>query len=475
DTARRPNGTAQAVTPNHHALAQRFGLFDRFFVNSEASPDGHNWATAAFSTDYVDKSFRWNYSDRGRTYDFEGYNRLPDYEPPSELALDKFNGDALAALTDLLEKHLPYRQGFLDVGEPKTLYLWDAAARTGLSYRNYGEYVTVISANDVEAAKQKRHKDYPDISKAVRDIPNKASLSDHHSPSFRSFDVTAPDSMTVDCYKAALASPQTADAAVTEDNSNANCRGNSRFGEWLAEFKQFVAQREAGNPDPMPALTVMRFPNDHTTGIKKGLPTPQFMVADNDYAVGRLVEAISASVYWKDTAIFVIEDDAQAGPDHVDSHRSVGLAISAYNKPGALIHKFHSTVSMIRTIEVLLGIAPMNQLDASAIPMDIFQDNPDLTPYKASLPTIAADNFMGGQPKDRATAEWMKKTQQQDFAHADMADPQTLNAIIWFACRGNGSSLPQTASLPAYQAMRLGISETEEVSGREKRKSDDDD
>src|SRR5216110_1193958 len=230
DTARRHNGTAQTVTPNHHALAQRFGLFDRFFVNSEASPDGHNWSTAAFSTDYVDKSFRWNYSDRGRTYDFEGYNRLPDYEPPSELQLDKFKGDALAALTDLLEKHLPYRQGFTDLGEPKTLYLWDAAARAGLTYRNYGEFVTVISSNDVEAAKQKRHKEYPDISKAVRDIPNKPSLANHHSASFRSFDVTAPDSMTVDCYKAALAAPQTADAAVTQDNSNANCKGNSRFG-----------------------------------------------------------------------------------------------------------------------------------------------------------------------------------------------------------------------------------------------------
>jgi YVTN family beta-propeller protein len=474
DTARRPDGTAQAVTPNHHALAQRFGLFDRFFVNSEASPDGHAWATAAFSTDYIDKVFRWNYSDRGRTYDFEGYNRLPDYEPPSELDTAKFKGDTLAALTDLLEKHLPYLQGFTDVGEPKTLYLWDAAARAGLTYRNYGEFITVISANDVEATKQKRHKEYPDISKAVHDIPNKASLAYHHSPSFRSFDVTAPDIMTTDCYKAALSAPQTLYAAVTQDNPNAGCRGNSRFGEWLAEFKEFVAQREAGKVDPMPALTVLRFPNDHTTGIKKGFPTPQFMVADNDYAVGRLVEAISSSVYWKDTAIFVIEDDAQAGPDHVDSHRSVGLAISAYNKPGALIHTFHSTVSMIRTIELLLGISPMNQLDASAIPMDIFQDKADLTPYKAVLPTIAADNFISGKPKDKAAAEWMKKTTQQDFAHADMADPQTLNAIIWFACRGNGANLPPYAVLPAYEAMRLGISGSEEGSGTRKKKDDDD-
>jgi len=473
DTARRPDGAAQAVTPNHHALAQRFGLFDRFFVNSEASPDGHAWATAAFSTDYVDKAFRWNYSDRGRTYDFEGYNRLPDYEPPSELDTAKFKGDTLAALTDLLEKHLPYRQGFTDLGEPKTLYMWDAAARAGLTYRNYGEFITVISANDVEAAKQKRHKDYPDISQAVRDIPNKASLADHHSTSFRSFDVTAPDIMTVDCYAAALSSAQAAFAAVTRDNPNANCKGNSRFGEWLAEFQGFVAEREAGKADPMPALTVLRFPNDHTTGIKKGFPTPQFMVADNDYAVGRLVEAVSSSTYWKDTAIFIVEDDAQAGPDHVDSHRSVGLAISAYNKPGALIHTFHSTVSMIRTIELLLGISPMNQLDASAIPMDIFQDKPDLTPYKAVLPTIAADNLLTPKAKDKDTAEWMKKTMQQDFAHADMADPQTLNSIIWFACTGNGSSIPRSVALPAYEAMPLGISKAEVAFAGRKKKDDD--
>src|SRR6266852_5992366 len=473
-TAQRPDGTRQCVTPNQHALAQRFGLFDRFFVNSEASPDGHNWATAAFSTDYVDKAFRWNYSGRGRTYDFEGYNRLPDYEPPGELQLDKFNGDVLAALTNLLEKHLPYRQGFTDLGEPKTLYLWDAAARAGLTYRNYGEFVTVISAKDVEAAGQKKHKSYADVSNAVRAIPNKESLKNHHSLSFRSFDVTAPDSMTVDCYRAALDPSASFDPAVTRDNSSAHCRGNSRFGEWLAEFQGFVKDREAGRGDPMPALTVMRFPNDHTTGMKNGFPTPQFMVADNDYAVGRLVEAVSSSVYWKDTAIFIVEDDVQAGPDHVDSHRSVALVISAYNKPGALIHKFHSTVSMIRTIELLLGIAPMNQLDASAIPMDIFQETPDLTPYKAVLPTIAADNLITHKPKDKAAAEWMKKSNRQNFAHADMADPKVLNAVIWFACTGDSSNLPLIAQLPAYQAMRRGIAKLDDDKKGASKKDDDD-
>ena len=472
--SRRPDGTAQAVTPNHHALAQRFGLFDRFFVNSEASPDGHNWATAAFSTDYVDKGFRWEYSDRGRTYDWEGYNRLPDYEPPADLKVGKFKGDVLAALTDLLEKHIPYRQGFTDLAEPKTLYLWDAAARAGLTYRNYGEFVTVISAKDVEAAGQKRHKSYPDISNAVRAVANKESLEKHHSASFRSFDVTAPDSMTVDCYRIALNPTEPSDPAVTADNTNAKCRGNSRLGEWLAEFRGFLAEREAGHPDAMPALSIVRLPNDHTTGIKTGFPTPQFFVADNDYAVGRLVEAVSSSAYWKDTAIFILEDDAQAGPDHVDSHRSVALAISAYNRPGALIHKFHNTVSMIRTIEMLLGIAPMNQLDASAVPMDIFQEAPDLKPYKAVLPTIAADNLMTHKPKDKTSAEWMKKSMRQNYAHADLANPEILNAVIWFACKGNRSAVPESAQLPAYSAMRLGISEREESRNWRSEKDDDD-
>src|SRR5437667_12397733 len=177
--ARRPDGAAQVVTPNHHALVLRFGLFDRFFVNSEASPHGHNWATAAFSTDYVDKGFRWEYSDRGRTYDWEGFNRLPDYEPPGDLEGGKFKGDVLAALTDLLEKHLPYHLGFMDLAEPKSLYLWDAAARAGLTYRKYGEVVTVISPKDVDAAGQNKHKSYPDISHTEPATPTKEALTNH--------------------------------------------------------------------------------------------------------------------------------------------------------------------------------------------------------------------------------------------------------------------------------------------------------
>lgn len=476
--AQRPDGTPQAVTPNHHALAQRFGLFDRFFVNSEASPDGHNWSTAAFSTDYVDKGFRWEYSGRGRTYDWEGFNRLPDYEPPGNLDIGTGEQDALNILSSILEKHIPYRQGFLDLAEPKTLYLWDAAERAGLTHRNYGEFISVISAGDVQAARTHKKKTYPDITKAVRSVPTKQALEKHHSAGFRSFDMTSPDSMTVECYKPAASargnsSATPSDAAVTRNNPAAGCRGSSRFGEWLAEFETFVAAREAGKGDALPALTVMRFPNDHTSGMKLGFPTPQFYVADNDYAVGRLVETVSASPYWKDTAIFFVEDDAQDGPDHVDSHRSVGLVVSAYNRPAALVHEFHNTVSMIRTMELLLGIPPMNQLDASAVPMNIFQDVPDLTPYKAVLPTIAADNLITQKPKEKTAAAWMRKSMQQNVVHADLANPKVLNAVIWFACKGETRSLPDSLrGLAAAQAMRFGVAESE-AEGKQRDNDDD--
>jgi hypothetical protein len=312
----------------------------------------------------------------------------------------------------------------------------------------------------LEAAGTHKEKTYPDISPAVRSVPTKRALEAHHSASFRSFDLAVPDILTVDCYWMAARAGGNASPAITRDSLAVECRGNSRFGEWLADFQKAVEEREAGHGDTLPALTVMRFPSDHTAGMKTGFPTPQFYVAENDYAVGRLVEAVSSSAYWKDTAIFVVEDDAQSGPDHVDSHRSVALAVSAYNKPGVLIHAFHNTVSLIRTMELLLGIAPMNQLDASAIPMDMFQETPDLRPYHAVLPQISSDNLLTKKPRDAETAQWMRRSMRQNFAHADLADPEILNEVIWFACRGKGSPLPASAQLPAYQAMRLGLTDT---------------
>jgi hypothetical protein len=222
-----------------------------------------------------------------------------------------------------------------------------------------------------------------------------------------------------------------------------------------------AADRAAGKDDRLPNLSIVRLPNDHTDGLASRKPTPQFYVADNDYAVGLMVEAVSNSVYWKDTAIIMLEDDAQDGPDHVDAHRSVALIISAYNRPGALIHEFHSTVSVIRTIEMLLGIAPMNQLDATATPVNIFRSEADLRPYKAILPDVALDNLVNAPARDAATAYWMRQTEQQDLTHADMANPWILNQIIWFSVRPE-RSMPAICRLPAFDAMRLGVAEERE-------------
>jgi hypothetical protein len=217
-----------------------------------------------------------------------------------------------------------------------------------------------------------------------------------------------------------------------------------------------VAELQSGKPDRLPNLSIITLPNDHTDGIKALRPTPQFFVAENDFALGKLVEAVSNSPYWKDTSIFVVEDDAQDGADHVDAHRSVALVISAYNRPGLLIHDYHNTVSLIRTMELLLSIPPMNQLDATATPMDIFQGTPDLRPYQALMPQVALDNLITPQARDSETAYWMKRTAEQDMSRPDMADPEVLNRIIWFSVRGT-TPMPALRRLPAFDAIQLGL------------------
>lgn len=473
--ARSPSDVPQDITPNARALALRFGLLDRFFVNAEASPDGHNWSTAAFSNDYVDKAFRWNYSRRGRTYDYEGFNRLPSFEPPANqppVAIPPVI-DLPATENDVakyLKRYIPYLNGGRDVGEPETLYLWDAAARAGLNYRNYGEFIATISAEDVKEVNQQRAKRYPDTSPTLTAFPSKKSLEGRFSPTVRNFDMATPDAMTTDSYRAAVEAKGTIDPAITPDNSETRFRGTSRLGEWLKEFRGYVADATTGKSDRMPNLSILRLSNDHTSGISRNMPTPQFYVADNDYAIGRVVEEVSKSPYWKDTAIFIVEDDAQDGPDHVDAHRSPALVISAYNRPGALIHEFHSTVSLIRTIELCLGIEAMNFLDSNAVPIDIFTDKADLRPFTAVLPTVALDNLFPPAQPSRAMLEYMRLTDKQDLSHNDMADPRELNEIIWFSVRGN-EPMPEPTRLAAFELMRTGLKPEAEES---KAEEDDD-
>jgi hypothetical protein len=277
--------------------------------------------------------------------------------------------------------------------------------------------------------------------------------------------------MTTASYRAAVESAGRLDAVVSPEHADPRFRGSTRLASWLREFEGFVADIEAGRPDRLPHLTIMRFPSDHTSGTSANMPTPQFYMAENDYAVGRLVEAVSRSPYWKDTAIFILEDDAQDGPDHVDTHRSPALVVSAYNRRGALVHEFHNTVSLIRTIELLLGIAPMNQLDAMAIPIDLFQPRADLTPYKAVLPTVALDNLLNQPARTGAAAYWQRRTAEQNLVQADMADPRVLNEAIWFSVRGGARPMPAIARLPAFDAMRLGLAqEGEEEAERQGRR-----
>ncbi|MGH9685405.1 MAG: bifunctional YncE family protein/alkaline phosphatase family protein [Candidatus Acidiferrales bacterium] len=457
DAAERPGGPPQHVTPNAHALAQRFGLLDRFFVNSEASPDGHNWTDAAFSSDYVDKAYRWNYSDRGRTYDFQGTNREPEIwprkgEPP--LLPIPATADEIA---HYMQRFVPYLNGVRDIGEPNTLYLWDDAARAGISYRSNGEFVASISQAELDSFNANRPREYPDTSPTVIEFPLKKALEGHTSPTHREFDLYTPDSMTTASYRAAKESNGHSDPLISAANADPHFRGYSRIAAWLQEFRGYVSARADGQADSFPAFNIVYLPNDHTSGMRPHMPTPQFYVADNDYALGLLVQEVSSSPYWKDTAIFVLEDDAQNGPDHVDGHRSPALVISAYNRPGALIHDYHSTVSLIRTMELLLGMPPMNQLDASAAPMDIFQSQPDLAPYKAILPDVATNNLVVQSRNDSDAARWIHRSLEQNFEQADLADPAALNRIIWFSVRGAQGAYPASVQLPVFDAMRTGL------------------
>ena len=209
-------------------------------------------------------------------------NQPPVSTPP---AFDlPATGDDIA---NYMKRYLPYLHGARDIGEPDTLYLWDAANRAGLSYRNYGEFIASISEVDVRSLNERKGRRYPDVSPTVAAFAAKKSLEGHFCPTTRNFDLYTPDSMTTDSYKAAISEKAKVDPAVTSDNPDARFRGTSRFGAWMQRVSGICADVAAGKPDQMPNLSIIRLSNDHTSGINRNMPTPQFYVADNDYALGR--------------------------------------------------------------------------------------------------------------------------------------------------------------------------------------------
>ena len=210
---------------------------------------------------------------------------------------------------------------------------------------------------------------------------------------------------------------------------------------WLADFR---ASQASGR---LPTVELVRLPNDHTAGTKVGWPTPRAYVADNDYALGRLVDAVSHSAFWSSTAIFVTEDDAQNGPDHVDAHRTVALAISPYTQTGTVDSTFYSTASMLRTIELIAGIGPLTQFDAFAAPLSpAFTNRPNPAAYSVLIPT---------QPfteTNSPTAPLAAESGQQDLGREDRIDEAIFNQAIWRSVRGPGSTMPApgtTSTAPA--------------------------
>jgi hypothetical protein len=239
------------------------------------------------------------------------------------------------------------------------------------------------------------------------DIATKPELKGHFDPKYADFRLDYPDQFRAD--------------------------------EFLREFDGFVKARETGKGEQLPQFVLLRLPNDHTAGTHPAMPAPYACVADNDLAVGRVVEAVSHSPYWEDTAIFILEDDAQNGADHVDAHRSTALVISKY-APGttqqpAVHHEFYTTVNLIHTMETLLGLPPMNANDAYAPVMaPLFTGAGDQPPFEADYRN--RDNGMIYQA-NAANAPGARQSSKMDFSHADAADADKLNAILWRAAKGN--------------------------------------
>jgi YVTN family beta-propeller protein len=277
------------------------------------------------------------------------------------------------------------RNAYGNVTAPMNGYIWDACARAKVTYRSYGEFGHRGPGDD------------DDRKGSVQ--PSVPGLVGHMSPTYPSWNLSIPDAKRIDA--------------------------------WLAEFREYERNGD------LPRLSIFHLPNDHTSGTKKGMPTPRAMIAENDAALGRMVEAISKSRYWKDSVVFVLEDDAQDGPDHVDAHRSVAFAISPYTRRGALDSTLYTTASMLRTIELILGLPPMSQYDAAATPMAAaFSAKPDLTPYTARPPRVPLDE------KNDAVAFGAEASAAMNFDEPDRTPELELNEIVWKSVRGPASPMP---------------------------------
>ena len=317
---------------------------------------------------------------------------LDNFYVDAEVSADGHEWSMGAYATDFVEKMWPLNyghnrskkfpypaEGYFPIAAPAGGYLWDRAHEAGVSYRSYGEFVDMLTPPDKPTYGR---------------VP---ALRGHVDEWYRGFDLKYSDL--------------------------------KRAARFISELKRFEAEGD------MPRLQIVRLPNDHTRGASPGALTPTAYVAENDLALGQIIEAISHSKFWPQTAVFVVEDDAQNGPDHVDAHRSIAFVASPYTKRGVVDSTMYSTSSMLRTIELVLGLKPMSQFDAAATPMfNAFQPAPDLRPYQALPSNVDLE------AKNPATA-WGGQI-PMNFAREDAVDDLLLNEVIWRSVRGADSPMP---------------------------------
>jgi hypothetical protein len=401
----------ESVTPNQHKLALQFGVLDNFFDSGEVSGDGHVWSNAAIGTDYLEKTWQQDYRNSQRTYDYEG----------------------------VVSAGYPLLQKIPDVNEPASGYMWGNADAHGRTHYNFGEY---ISSTFCGAKKSGSSQEGPLLkgTRCAKDtVPPGAEIPTEWGGGVNRFAWAIP------LLEKNVATKPELVGHFAEEGPDFNLRvpDQIRANVFLRHLAGWLADRAAGN-DTMPNYITMRLGNDHTAGTTAGGPTPKASVADNDLAIGRVVEAVSHSAYWDDTAIFILEDDAQNGADHVDAHRSLALAISKYAPHGAgageggaafVDSNFYTTVSVVRTMESLLGLPPMNNNDALApLIAPEFSGPGDQKPFAADVSNRDSGLIYTA---NAASAVGAKESAKMNFTHADRAPVEKLNVILWKDAMGD--------------------------------------
>ena len=409
------------VTPNFHEISRKFVDLDNFYDPGDVSSNGWPWSTAGRESDFGLKSVPVNYANRGLNYESEGTNRDINVGLPTSLARETFDPispsdpDILPGTADVTAPDAPGQNG-----TPGKGYLWDAALRAGLTIRDYGFFCDLARYDTRNPALVPLERNPAQKGLQVA-FPTKPELIANFDPYFRGFDNAFPDFY--------------------------------REVEWAREFDQFD---QSGD---LPALSLVRLMHDHMgnfgTAID-GVNTPELQQADNDYAVARVIDKVAHSRYKYDTLIFVVEDDAQDGADHVDSHRSTAYVVGPYVRHGAVVSRRYSTVNLLRTIEEILGLDHLNLFTATARPMtDIFDldqrewtfdaDPSALLVTNTTLPIAKSDTASLAGPRPTHDAQyWAQKTAGFDFRKEDnLKDPQKFNRIIW---AGLKSDIPYPAA-----------------------------